>query len=138
MPHAKVVQGDALEIIRLMSFDVLMWNLPNAVTGSLLRLIPELTFRAAVLAVGESTDLDQLEPRFSWAEVAQDYRGRLRTPAAQRLANRSGGSCRQRILAYPLNYQARCSALPGLVLLALVLRLSGLPCSFVFCIAVAL
>ena len=31
----------------------------------------------------------------------QDYRGRLRTPAAQRLANRSGGSCRQRILALP-------------------------------------
>ncbi len=41
-------------------------------------------------------------------------------------------------LAYPLNYQARCSALPGLVLLALVLRLSGLPLSFVLCIAVAL
>src|SRR6202035_1189498 len=33
VPHANVVQGDALEIIRLMSFDVL------------LRLIPELTFR---------------------------------------------------------------------------------------------
>ena len=70
VPHANVVQGDALEIIRLMSFDVLIGNLPNAVTESLLRLIPELTFRVAVLAVGESTDLDQLEPRFSWAEVA--------------------------------------------------------------------
>ena len=71
VPHANVVQGEALEIIRLMSFDVLIGNLPNTVTESLLRLIPELTFRVAVLAVGESTDLDQLEPRFSWAAVAR-------------------------------------------------------------------
>jgi hypothetical protein len=33
--------------------------------------MPELTFRVAVLAVGEFTDLDQLEPHFSWAEVAR-------------------------------------------------------------------
>jgi 16S rRNA A1518/A1519 N6-dimethyltransferase RsmA/KsgA/DIM1 with predicted DNA glycosylase/AP lyase activity len=71
VPHANVVQGDALEIIRLMSFDVLIGNLPNTVTESLLRLIPELTFRVAVLAVGEATDLDQLVPHFSWEEVAR-------------------------------------------------------------------
>jgi len=71
VPHANVVQGDALEIIRLVSFDVLIGNLPNTVTESLLRLIPELTFRVAVLAVGEFTDLDQLKPHFSWAEVAK-------------------------------------------------------------------
>ena len=71
VPHANVVQGDALEIIRLTSFDVLIGNLPNMVTESLLRFIPELTFRIAVLAVGESTDLDQLKPRFSWAEVTR-------------------------------------------------------------------
>jgi 16S rRNA A1518/A1519 N6-dimethyltransferase RsmA/KsgA/DIM1 with predicted DNA glycosylase/AP lyase activity len=69
--HANVVQGDALEMIRLMSFDVLIGNLPNTVTESLVRLIPELTFRVAVLAVGETTDLDQLKPRFSWAEVTR-------------------------------------------------------------------
>jgi 16S rRNA A1518/A1519 N6-dimethyltransferase RsmA/KsgA/DIM1 with predicted DNA glycosylase/AP lyase activity len=71
VPHANVVQGDALEIIRLMSFDVLIGNLPNSVTESLLALIPDLTFRVAVLAVGESTELGQLGPNFSWSEVAR-------------------------------------------------------------------
>jgi 16S rRNA A1518/A1519 N6-dimethyltransferase RsmA/KsgA/DIM1 with predicted DNA glycosylase/AP lyase activity len=53
VPHANVVQGDALEMIRLMSFDVLIGNLPNKVTESLLGLLPILKFRVAVLAVGE-------------------------------------------------------------------------------------
>ncbi len=71
VPHANVVQGDALEMIRLMSFDVLIGNLPNRVTESLLGLLPALKFRAAVLAVGESTDLDQLVPNFSWSEITR-------------------------------------------------------------------
>ena len=54
-----------------MSFDVLIGNLPNTVTESLLKLMPGLTFRVAVLAVGESTDLDQLGPHFSWSEVTR-------------------------------------------------------------------
>jgi hypothetical protein len=41
------------------------------VTESLLKLMPGLTFRVAVLAVGESTDLDQLGPLFSWSEVTR-------------------------------------------------------------------
>ena len=80
MPHANVVQGEALDIIRLMSFDVLIGNLPNRVTESLLRLIPELTFRVAVLAVGEFTDLDQSEPHFSWTEVEKISWYLLRSP----------------------------------------------------------
>jgi len=71
VPHANVVQGDALEMIRLMSFDVLIGSLPNTVTESLLGLLPALKFRTAVLAVGESTDLDQLVPNFSWSEVTR-------------------------------------------------------------------
>jgi len=71
VPHANVVQGDALEMIRLMSFDVLIGNLPNRVTESLLGQIPDLTFRVAILAVGESTDLDQLGPEFSWSEITR-------------------------------------------------------------------
>jgi 16S rRNA A1518/A1519 N6-dimethyltransferase RsmA/KsgA/DIM1 with predicted DNA glycosylase/AP lyase activity len=71
VPHANVVQGDALEMIRLMSFDVLIGNLPNKVTESLLGLLPILKFRVAVLAVGEYTDLDQLVPNFSWSEIAR-------------------------------------------------------------------
>jgi hypothetical protein len=71
VPHAKVLQGDALEIIRKVSFDVLIGNLPNAVTESLLGLMPGLSFRTAILAVGESTDLDQLGCAFSWSEVTR-------------------------------------------------------------------
>jgi hypothetical protein len=71
VPHAKVVQGDALEIVRAMTFDVLIGNLPNRITESLLKVIPSLSFRTAVLAVGESTDLDQLGAGFSWSEVAR-------------------------------------------------------------------
>lgn len=71
VPHANVMQGDALEIIRGISFDVLIGNLPNAVTESLLKLMPRLSFRTAVLAVGESTSLDQLGRGFSWSEVTR-------------------------------------------------------------------
>jgi methylase of polypeptide subunit release factors len=70
-PHAKVLQGDALEIIRGISFDVLIGNLPYAVTGSLLKLMPKLSFRTAILSVGESADLDSLGSEFSWSEVAR-------------------------------------------------------------------
>jgi predicted O-methyltransferase YrrM len=71
VPHAKVLQGDALEIIESFSFDVLIGNLPNTITESLLKLMPRLSFRTAVLAVGESTDLDQLGSTFSWSEITR-------------------------------------------------------------------
>ena len=71
VPHANVKQGDALEIIQGISFDVLIGNLPNAITESLLTLLPGLSFQTAVLAVGESTDLDQLGSAFSWSEVTR-------------------------------------------------------------------
>jgi Ribosomal RNA adenine dimethylase len=71
VPHAKVVQGDALEIIHTMQFDVLIGNLPHRVTESLLSIIPGLSFRTAVLAVGETTDLDQLGGDFLWSEVTR-------------------------------------------------------------------
>lgn len=71
VPHAKVLQGDALEIVQDINFDVLISNLPNVVTESLLTLLPALSFRTAVLAVGESTDLDQLGRVCSWSEVTR-------------------------------------------------------------------
>jgi len=70
VPRAKVLQGDALSIIHKTSFDVLIGNLPHAVTASLIRLLPRLSFRTAVLAVAESADLDSLGSEFSWSEVA--------------------------------------------------------------------
>jgi hypothetical protein len=71
VPHAKVLQGDALSIVQVASFNVLIGNLPHAVTESLLKLLPSLSFRVAVLAVAESTDLDSLSAGFSWSEVTR-------------------------------------------------------------------
>lgn len=71
VPYARIMQGDALEVIQAISFDVLIGNLPNSVTESLIRLMPRLSFRIAVLAVGESTDLGQLGSGFSWSEVTR-------------------------------------------------------------------
>lgn len=71
VPHATVLQGDALEIIRSLSFDVLIGNLPHAVTESLIELLPALSFRVAVMAMNESTDLSRLGPEFSWSEVTR-------------------------------------------------------------------
>lgn len=71
VPHAKILQGDALAIVKETSFDVLIGNLPHLVTESLLKIMPCLSFRTAVLAVSESTDLNQLEPGFFWEEVTR-------------------------------------------------------------------
>jgi Ribosomal RNA adenine dimethylase len=71
VPHARVLQGDALTIVRAVSVDVLIGNLPHAVTASLLKLLPSLSFRTAVLAVAESANLDSLGAGFSWSEVAR-------------------------------------------------------------------
>lgn len=70
-PHAKVLRGDALGIIRSFSFDVLIGNLPHKVTESLIRIMPGLSFRTAILSVGESTDLSPLKCAFSWSEVTR-------------------------------------------------------------------
>ena len=70
VPHARVVHGDALQIISEISFDVLIGNLPHQVTESLLEILASLSFRTAVLSVGESADLDQLGPGLVWSKVA--------------------------------------------------------------------
>jgi 16S rRNA A1518/A1519 N6-dimethyltransferase RsmA/KsgA/DIM1 with predicted DNA glycosylase/AP lyase activity len=71
VPRAHLVHGDALEIIRTISFDVLIGNLPHRVTESLIALLPGLSFRTAVLSVGESADLGQLGASLSWSEVTR-------------------------------------------------------------------
>jgi protein-L-isoaspartate O-methyltransferase len=71
VPGATVIQGDALEVIREIPFDVLVGNLPNYVTESLIDILDSLSFRTAVLAVGESTDLERLRPRFALTEVTR-------------------------------------------------------------------
>jgi 16S rRNA A1518/A1519 N6-dimethyltransferase RsmA/KsgA/DIM1 with predicted DNA glycosylase/AP lyase activity len=70
-PHARIVRGDVLEIIQDLSFDIIIGNLPYAVTESLLKIMPSLSFRTAVLSVSESADLDALGSGFSWSEVTR-------------------------------------------------------------------
>jgi hypothetical protein len=71
VPHAVVIQGDALKLIEEIPCDVLIGNLPNQVTVALLDILPRLSFRTAVLAVGESTDLDVVRSAFNWSEVTR-------------------------------------------------------------------
>lgn len=68
-PDAKVIQGEGLEVVRQLRFDILIGSLPNTVTELLIEILPELTFRTAVLAVGEGSDLDRLTPKFQVTEV---------------------------------------------------------------------
>lgn len=71
VPHAKILQGDALEIVQNVTFDVLISNLPNLVTEALFEVLPRLSFRTAVLAVGESANPGQLGGGYSWSEVTK-------------------------------------------------------------------
>jgi hypothetical protein len=50
-------------------FDVLVGNLPNYVTESLIDILDRVSFGTAVLAVGEATDLGRLQPGFAVTEV---------------------------------------------------------------------
>jgi hypothetical protein len=55
--------------VREIPFGVLIGNLPNYVTDSLIDILDELPFRTAVLAVGASTPLDRLPSMFTVTEV---------------------------------------------------------------------
>ncbi|WP_431910611.1 rRNA adenine N-6-methyltransferase family protein [Amycolatopsis thermoflava] len=69
VPHAQVIQGDALRLVHELPFDVLIGNLPNIVTESLIDTLPSLSFRTAVLAVGQSANLDRLRGSYTVTEV---------------------------------------------------------------------
>jgi 16S rRNA A1518/A1519 N6-dimethyltransferase RsmA/KsgA/DIM1 with predicted DNA glycosylase/AP lyase activity len=69
VPHARILQGDALQLIHELPCEVLISNLPRAATETLITLLPGVCFRTAILAVGESTDLTRLGPGFTWTEV---------------------------------------------------------------------
>lgn len=60
VPAADVRQGDALELLHIILFDVLISNLPHQVTLSVLDILPVLDFRTALITVGEGADLSQL------------------------------------------------------------------------------
>lgn len=77
-PNANVIHGEALDLVQRVPFDVLIGNLPNVITESLIEMLPNLSFRTAVLAVGENAKLDRLPTDFEIAEVTtisgEDFR----------------------------------------------------------------
>jgi 16S rRNA A1518/A1519 N6-dimethyltransferase RsmA/KsgA/DIM1 with predicted DNA glycosylase/AP lyase activity len=78
VPAARVIEGDALRLASEIPFDVLIGSLPYAVTESLIDVLPNLSFRTAVMTMSESTDLTRLASTFEVAEVmtvsGEDFR----------------------------------------------------------------
>jgi hypothetical protein len=64
------VRGAALELIRHIPCDVLLSNLPREPTERLIKLLPELPIRTAIVATGESPDLDALDGHYESEVVA--------------------------------------------------------------------
>lgn len=64
VPHACVVQGDAVSILPTLRFEVLLSNLPGALTPALVELLPELDFRVALLTVPSMGELTPLAGTF--------------------------------------------------------------------------
>lgn len=80
IPKARVVQGDGLALIRDIRCDVLLSNLPRAVTESLIDLLPALRFRTAVISMDPNTFLDRLTPHFAHETVATTGGNDFRPP----------------------------------------------------------
>lgn len=70
-PRAHVQCVDALEAVRLNSFDVLIGSLPGWVTERLIRILPTIHFRVAVLAVDEATSLLSLGRHLDVTEISR-------------------------------------------------------------------
>jgi len=60
-PEARVVQGDALEALDGLHFEVLLSNLPHALTKPLLKRLREKRFQRALVAMHEDENLEALE-----------------------------------------------------------------------------
>lgn len=68
LPSANVIQGDALPILKLCSMDVLISNLPNRATDELLRLLPTLTLRTAIVTMSQQS-ASEMAPQGYIAEL---------------------------------------------------------------------
>ncbi len=64
VPRARVIQGDALQILPALRFDVLLSNLPSRLTPMLVELLPSLDLRVALAAVSSIDDLVSLANSF--------------------------------------------------------------------------
>lgn len=59
VPHAQVIQGDAVTILPTVHCDVLLSNLPSTLTSAIVELLPGLDFRVALVTV---PSIDKLAP----------------------------------------------------------------------------
>ncbi|MGH3930785.1 MAG: rRNA adenine N-6-methyltransferase family protein, partial [Pseudonocardiaceae bacterium] len=64
VPHARVIQGDALTILSTVRCDVLLSNLPSTLTSALAELLPRLEFRVALITAASIDELTSLENSF--------------------------------------------------------------------------
>jgi 16S rRNA A1518/A1519 N6-dimethyltransferase RsmA/KsgA/DIM1 with predicted DNA glycosylase/AP lyase activity len=69
VPHARVIEGDALAILPGTTIDVLLSNLPADLTPALVSLLPKLDFRVALLTVPSLDALAPLEHVFTRESV---------------------------------------------------------------------
>ncbi len=80
VPHAQVIQGDALVFLPTLRCDVLLSNLPSRLTAPLVGLLPRLGFRLAVTTVSSIDELTALEAVFAIESVTvlepDDFRPR--------------------------------------------------------------
>lgn len=65
VPHAQIIQGDALTILPTIRCDVLLSNLPSRLTPAVVRLLPVLNFRVALITAPSIEDLMPLQESFT-------------------------------------------------------------------------
>ena len=63
-PNASVVTGDALAVLETKEADVILSNLPHALTRGVLETLNRQLFRRAVVAVHEDDDVDALNAAY--------------------------------------------------------------------------
>jgi 16S rRNA A1518/A1519 N6-dimethyltransferase RsmA/KsgA/DIM1 with predicted DNA glycosylase/AP lyase activity len=64
VPHAQIIQGDALVVLPTVRCDVLLSNLPSKLTAPLVGLLLRLNFRLAVITVSSIDKLATLRGDF--------------------------------------------------------------------------
>lgn len=84
VPHAQVIRGDALAILPATRCDVLLSNLPSGLTPAVVRLLPTLDCRVALITAPSLEDLTSLHGAFVLEPVVvldpDDFRPRQKRP----------------------------------------------------------
>lgn len=71
VPHAQVIEGDALAILPKVRCDLLLSNLPSKLTPAVVGLLPRLDFRVALITVSSIETLALLKDSFVLEPVVE-------------------------------------------------------------------